>query len=175
MDHTEGGRVARFLRRERTKAGVGFGTFAISVLISVITSIHPLSALIIILLAIGWNVFLFWPEIRSLRIVYPERARTESPIWLYIFSLAALAAVVVMSIRTYELLTNGPRTLTSDEFAQSYISGKHFRIADLVDSNNVIEGRTIEDCWLYGPAVIMGVNEVSLTHLRLSKHHPINS
>jgi hypothetical protein len=156
MDQIDSARNRKFkwLRRERTRGGLGFLAFAGSLFVSTLTNVHPTAAIVIVLVAIIWNVFLFWPEISSLKIVYSERARTESPVWLYIFALASLGAFVCIVILTYYNITESPRRLSAGEFANSNLVGKRLYITDLVDSENVIEGRTFEDCWIYGPAVL---------------------
>jgi hypothetical protein len=75
-------------------------------------------------------------------------------VWLYIFAIGALGMVSFACENIYFSSVHEPALLTSEEFAESYIHGKYFKIADLADSRNIIEGRTFEDCWIYGPAVL---------------------
>ena len=108
----------------------------------------------VIALAVIWNVVLFFPEIRRLTITHPKGSQLESPFWLYMFGIVALGMVVFACTVTYRSMVHEPELLTSEEFAQPYIHGKYFRIADLADANNVIQGRSFEDCYIYGPAVL---------------------
>lgn len=52
---------------------------------------------------------------------------------------------------------------TEDELSNSYIGGQSFYIFDLARRGFRIEGRTFEDCWIYGPAiaVVLGGTYVS--------------
>jgi hypothetical protein len=154
----------RLLATERARAVGAFAVWCFTLWLGAVIPTHPITEAIIPLLPIAATALLFWPEIARLRITYNQKTRNESPAWLYIFALASVLAVTISGVNLYHNLQNQPRTLSLDECAESYISGKHFRIADLADGNNTIEGRTIENCWLYGPAVIMMMDEVSLVH-----------
>lgn len=48
-----------------------------------------------------------------------------------------------------------PRSLPPDVASSRHISNRHFRIIELVDTDNVIRNRVIDDCTLFGPAVLM--------------------
>jgi hypothetical protein len=119
----------------------------------------PFISGLVLLTSIAWVIFLFWPEIKRIRIVN-DPAKTvlsESPAWLYIFAVAAVLAVSVWGGSIYYSVQNAPRILTADEFAEPFIRGKHFRLSDFIAyaGGNVIAGRTFEDCWIYGPAVVV--------------------
>lgn len=120
---------------------------------------HPFVGGLIVLTGVVWLIFLFWPDIKQIRIVRDpaETAASESPGWLYVFAFASLLAVGVWGASIYYSAERLPTVLTADEFAQSDIHGKRFRLVDLVaySGSRVIEGRTFEDCWLYGPAVVL--------------------
>jgi hypothetical protein len=89
-----------------------------------------------------------------LKLTAPRNSVTESPLWLYLFGLASVGLLVFAFVHLYASSVHQPRRLTSTEFAQPYIGEKYFYLADLADANGVIIGRTFEDCWIYGPAVI---------------------
>jgi len=78
--------------------------------------------------------------------------------WLYLLAIACLGLVAIAGVRLYWVIAYQPRRLTGDEFAQAYITNKYFHIYDLVDSHGLIQSRTFEDCWIYGPAVLAGDN-----------------
>lgn len=48
-----------------------------------------------------------------------------------------------------------PRSLPPDMVSSRHISNRNFRIMELVDTDNVIRKRTIEDCTLFGPGVLV--------------------
>lgn len=64
----------------------------------------------------------------------------------------------------YRSIAHEPALLTAEEFSQPYLHGRYFRISELADSNHVIEGRTFEDCYIYGPAVLFAHDNVDLQH-----------
>lgn len=144
----------------RSKLGAGRGGLSVvAYATSVAASIYPLSTgilpVILVLAACAWNAFLFWPEIRTLRIVLPKGAIAQPIGWLYFFALANVGLLLLGGTLSYFKLSHVPRSLTSDEFSQPYISGKYFHIADLADTSKVIAGRTFENDWIYGPAVVV--------------------
>jgi hypothetical protein len=147
------GWLRRKLESRRVRVGLVFGGWAVSIAVTLWTSSHEQMAASALLLAAFWPVYLFWPEIKKLHIIHPKGALLESPVWLYIVALGSLGlvalSVVNLTTRHY------PTLLSADEWAQSYIHGKNFRIADLSDPLNMVVGRTFEDCHIYGPAVIM--------------------
>jgi hypothetical protein len=113
-----------------------------------------LGGVLIILGAVVWNVYLFWPQISALRIVHPKGAVLQSPKWLYIFSVGNILLIAFAFIRLYVLVAHTPAALTKQDFSEPFVRGKYVRIADFADGNNFINGRTFEDCWIYGPAVL---------------------
>jgi hypothetical protein len=142
------------LKSRRTRAAIAVLAYAFAVAVTFYTSRHPYAAFSAIVLAVVWNIYLFWPEIRLLRLTYPRNTQLESPVWLYLFGAAALGLVAYGGWRLYQLQTHSPAALAAEGFAEQYIQGKYLRIADLADADNVIEGRTFEDCHIYGPAVL---------------------
>ncbi len=122
--------------------------------VNLVTSTHPVAAFCIAVLAVLWSAYTFWPEIKALRIIYPRGAPLESPAWLYLFSIASLGVVFIGFYSLYIASTRRPSILTDAEMSRPYIQGKYFKIADLADGENVIVGRTFEDCHIYGPAVL---------------------
>jgi hypothetical protein len=89
-----------------------------------------------------------------LRLAVPKTYLAESPAWLYLFGVASIGLVVFAFASTYIADQHKPDLVSLADFSQMYISGKHFHIADFADSRGIIESRTFEDCWIYGPAVI---------------------
>jgi len=140
--------------------------YAVSLAANFFTSRHPVIGSALIIVAVVGSLYLFWPEITNLRIHNPKNIPTESPLWLYIFGFAAVGMVVVAGGNLYFSSAHAPALLTSEEFAESYVHGKYFKIADLADTQNIIEGRTFEDCWIYGPAVLWPQehNDISLNN-----------
>jgi hypothetical protein len=55
-----------------------------------------------------------------------------------------------------------PTILSASEFASPLIEGKYFRLSELADNHHVIEGRTFQDCWIFGPAVIFPAEKIDL-------------
>jgi hypothetical protein len=43
------------------------------------------------------------------------------------------------------------------------MQGKYFRITQVADANNVIEGRSFENCWIYGPAVLFATEHTDVS------------
>lgn len=89
-----------------------------------------------------------------LRLTVPKNYSAESPFWVYLFGLSSVAMLIFAFAYLYSSTFRQPKLLTLDEFSQAYISGKYFHLADLADSTATISDRTVEDCWVYGPAVI---------------------
>ncbi len=44
------------------------------------------------------------------------------------------------------------------------LSHRSFRIVDLVDNEDILEGRTFEDCTIYGPAILIPLNDNTFSH-----------
>lgn len=118
------------------------------------TAQYPVAAMFIMVAGVAWNIWLFLPEIRAMKIAYPKGTPVSSPAWIYLFGIAAVGLVLFAGVNLYVSVRHSPTSLTSGEFAERYIHGKYIRIAELADANNVIEGRTLEDTWIYGPAVL---------------------
>ena len=116
----------------------------------------------IILLGVVVTIILLWPEIKSFRLIIPKNTQVQSPVWLYIFAIALLTVAVYAVGNLYVFYNSGPRTLSSEDFASPYIHGKYIRIAELADSNSTIVGRTFEDDYIYGPAVLYPHDYVDL-------------
>jgi hypothetical protein len=154
--------VARIIDRAISKRLKGFLSFigwAIGIAVN-FWEHHPVLAILTVLLAVVWPIYLFWPELKLLRITYPKsNAKLESPFWLYIFGLASLMLIGVGGYKLYISTAVAARVLTADEFGQPYISNKFFRIVDLADSNGTISNRTFENDWIYGPAVLFARNK----------------
>src|SRR5262249_55139828 len=131
---------------ERVRCGSAFAGWAAAIAMNSWTAAHPFIALGTIGLALAWTVYLFWPEIASLKVVYPSGARVESPAWLYMFAMVSLFMALSAGVLSYDRISNSPRHISGDEFAKSYLQGGHYYITDFVDSNNLIEGRTFENC-----------------------------
>jgi hypothetical protein len=148
--------MARWLdafKSRRARGGIAVLGYAVSLAVNLFTSNHPITASIAILLAIAWSIYLFWPEIRALKITYPKNDRVESPWWLYIFAISAVLMVAYALAHLYFAFESAPQLISADVFSEQYIHGKHVYVSGFVDGNNNIQGRTFEDCWLYGPAV----------------------
>jgi len=54
--------------------------------------------------------------------------------------------------------------MTVDWKEERYITHRSFRIVDLVGEDDLIMGRTFEDCTIYGPAVLAPLQGVSFEH-----------
>ena len=115
---------------------------------------HPVAGILAITLAVVWTAICFSPELRKCKVVYNERTRNESPVWLYLFAVATLGAVSIGGVHLYESLVHQPVGLTANEFAQPYLQGYSFRIVDLANSDHTIRNKTFENCWIYGPAIL---------------------
>jgi hypothetical protein len=150
------------LKTKGARGGLAVLAYAGSIAASFFTAGHVFVAVASVAVAIAWNVYLFWPEIKRLKIVYPRGTLVESPIWLYIFGVVALGMVGFAFFTTYRSVARQPALLTAVEFSEPYIHGKYFHIAELADSTNVIEGRTFEDCYIYGPVVLYGHDNLDL-------------
>lgn len=152
------GMAARALDLFKSRQARGFLAllaYGFSIAANFLASGHPFIGASICLLAVIVSILLFWKEIRLLRIAYPKgTVKVESPIWLYIFGLIGLGTVLIAGYRIWDASHKRPDVITSDLFSQTYISGKYIRIADFADSNNEIQGRTFEDSYIYGPAVL---------------------
>jgi hypothetical protein len=155
--------VAQLSPKIRTwRAPVSFLAWLVPIIVSFWTSNFSLVALLLAIFAIAVTVFLFWPAITGLRIVHPKNAVLESPIWLYIFAVASLILVCGAFGNLYLSAYRAPRLLSEPEFSSALIEGKYFRISDLADPHHLIFGRTFENCWLYGPAVLAAGNNTDI-------------
>ena len=108
----------------------------------------------IIMATVAIQVLIFLPELRRLRITYPKGTVLESPKWLYLFGIGTILMACALLANAWLSVQSQPRLLDSAEFAQPYLHGKHLKLVDLTGDDNIIEGRTFEDCQFYGPAVI---------------------
>ncbi len=73
-------------------------------------------------------------------------------VMVYFSGVKFRSPIILISEET----SQGVMNLTPSEFAEPYLHGKHFRLTDLIryGSSHIIEDRTFEDCWIYGPAVV---------------------
>ena len=149
-------------KTKRARAGFSVLAYAVSIAITFFTSGHEPTAAALVILAVIFNVYLFWPEIKLLKISYPKSATIESPAWLYMFGLVAIGTLVFAFFTFYQSIAHQPVLLTSQEFAQPYISGKYFKLSELADSKNEIEGRTFEDSYIYGPVVVWAHDNIDI-------------
>jgi len=147
--------IRTLYQTEKVRGAIALSAWCLALWLSAVLPTHPMAVTIIGLTPMVVLLLLFFPEIARLRLQYTERTRNESPIWLYLFALAACGLVVLTGYRFVNSIWNAPTKLSADEFAQPYIQGKYFRITELADSDNIIEGRTFEGCWIYGPAVLV--------------------
>jgi hypothetical protein len=81
---------------------------------------------------------------------------------MYIFGLAATGMLIVACVRLYTSHLRQPVLLNDVEFSQKFIHEKYFRLSSLADADSTIQGRTFEDCWIYGPAVIYGDSSTNI-------------
>ncbi|WP_321477076.1 hypothetical protein [uncultured Paludibaculum sp.] len=134
----------------------GFAVFAYALALAAQyqTAQYPVAAALILIASVLWNAWLFRAQLKALRITYPKGTIVESPIWLYLFAVSAIGMTVAAGCNLYYSNRNCPGPLGSAGFAESYLHGKHIRIAELINPSNQIIGRTIEDSWIYGPAVL---------------------
>ena len=136
------------------RGGLSVAAYAFSLAATFWTAGGWATPIVIVIAACAWNVFLFWPEIKSVRIVVPKGGTAQPVGWLYIFAFVGVGALILDASAIYLRYSHAPRALTSDEFAEPYINAKYFHLADLADANNFIAGRTFENDWIYGPAVV---------------------
>jgi hypothetical protein len=141
-------------RLEKMRGLAAFVGWCIAVAIDLVMGNHPMAGLLPILLAVVWTAICFSPELRKCRVVYTERTRNERPLWLYLFAGVSLCAVLLGGVQLYATLAHKPVGLTANEFAQPYLRGYSFRLVDLASSDHYIRNKTLEDCWIYGPAII---------------------
>lgn len=47
---------------------------------------------------------------------------------------------------------------------ERHITHRSFRIVDLVGDEYIIRGRTFEDCTIYGPAVVVPLDQIAFEH-----------
>lgn len=149
--------------------------YTTSIAANFVTSSRPGGAwigMLLVALAIVWNVYLFWPEIKALRIVYPPNAHVAKPGWLYCFAAAALFSVLFGIYRLYTTTAHLPTSVTGDEFAQPYIRGKFVRMTDFADAQNMVIGRTFEDSYIYGPVTLYGMSDLTVSHAWFSAGSP---
>jgi len=160
-------------RSRNVRALCGFVGWAVSIAVTSWTASRPLLGSAAIILAAIFPVYLFWPELKRLRITYPKNHQMDSPGWLYIIGIGSLGLVLFAFANLYLSVHNRPSVLSADEWSQQFIHGKYFRIVDLVDANNVIEHRTFEDCYIYGPAVLYGTEHSTIinNHFASSPEH----
>jgi hypothetical protein len=154
------------LQTERARGFLAVVGWVLAIWIAPMPETHPFFSAVASFAAIVFTALLFWPEIRSLRVTYNQQTRNESPIWLYLFACVSLVAVVLSGVKLYWSQKNRPQRMTASDFSSLYLQGKRLYLADLVGPDNMIEGRTFEDCWIYGPAVI-----VAATGTDLSENH----
>lgn len=157
-----------YLRRSRWVKGLATVIFSgISISTNFLLSGHLITAFVLTCFSIAVGVFFFWEDLKRLKIVYPKNTGiVESPAWLYLFALLGIGCLALSGIRVYMATQNMPRALTADDFAQPYVRGKYVKIEDYADPQSVIEGRTFEDSWIYGPAVLylMGTSHLDQNH-----------
>jgi hypothetical protein len=67
-----------------------------------------------------------------------------------------MVSVVLVSHNLY--VNKRPNFATPDELIPSILQNKAFRLVDLTRESLVIQGRTFENCDIYGPAVVFQVN-----------------
>lgn len=159
-------KLREWIKTKRARGEFAMVAYGVSLAVNFFTSGRALAAFGTVVLAAVISVFLFWPELKRLRITYPKGTYVESPGWLYIFGLAVIAAFVFASYRLYESTATKPRAVTADLYAQQYIHGQYIRLSDFVDPNNEIVGRTFEDDYIYGPVAIALVdhNDIGLSN-----------
>ncbi len=145
--------IRSILKSHNIKGVFSLLGYAVAVGVTFWTSNSPWAGLAVIFLAVLFNLYLFWPQIKLLRIVHPKNSVLESLGWLYVFGLASVALVLTGFFNLY-LSLKKPGRLTDLEFSQPYLSDKYIRLADLADAHEVIEGRVFNECWIYGPAVV---------------------
>jgi hypothetical protein len=147
---------------KQKRGGLSVLAYFVSLAVNFFISNHPYVGIGLIIFAVIFNLYLFWPEIKLLRIAYPKGSQLESPRWLYLFGVAALGMVGLAIFLFYQAAAHNPEALSTEIFPEHYIHGKYLRIAELADSRGVIEGRTFDDCWIYGPAVLHPVQYINI-------------
>jgi hypothetical protein len=150
-------RTIGILRQEKLRGMLAFfGSFCVPIALTFMTTNHLFWGFLLLSLGPAWAIFVFWPELKRLRITYNERTRTESPMWLYLFALASCLSIGLAWYLFYVSIEHAPTVLTPQEFAEPLVEHKYFHIADFADIHHVIADRDFEDCWIYGPAVLAG-------------------
>lgn len=54
--------------------------------------------------------------------------------------------------------------MAADWKEERHLTHRSFRIVDLVEDDDIIEGRIFEDCTIYGPAVLAPLNDNTFSH-----------
>jgi hypothetical protein len=83
------------------------------------TSNHPWLGFGCVMLSMVWGVFLFWPELNRLRIVYPKGSVVESPRWLYAFGIVGALMVGLSFANLYLSTMRLPEMLSDTELSQA--------------------------------------------------------
>jgi len=118
--------MGKWLKTRRARAGFSFFGFWISIASNFLLGNHIVIACGLAVLAALFTVYLFWPELRMLKLTAPRNSVTESPLWLYLFGLASVGLLVFAFVHLYASSVHQPRRLTSTEFAQPYIGENIF-------------------------------------------------
>ena len=156
-------RVVDVLQKRKLKGPLALLSYALSIAINLMGHTSPLLACLCIGLAVAWTIYLFLPDIKKLKIVHPKGTVVESPGWMYIFAISAIVMAIFAIYKVYSSAKYQPTGITAREFSQQYISGKYFHVYELAGADNVIEGRTFEDCWIYGPAVLATTSNTNIS------------
>ena len=154
------------LLSERTRGSLAaFGWF-LSVGTTFMTSAHPFMAALVMFAGIVWVLIFFGPEITRLRVVTndTELEQFKYPYWLISVSISLLLSVGFVALIFYASIMHQPVGLTDNEFARPYLKGYNLRLEDLADAAQVIHDRTFEDCWIYGPAIVVGYSDNFFRH-----------
>lgn len=141
--------------QSRSARGVfSFSGWCIAVAVSFWTSNHPWATFWTCALSLLWPMYLFGPEIKKLKLTRGKNDIVESPVWLYLFGVASVVLGLFAIYHLWDANRSLPEILTDAEMAQPYIHGKFLTLSQFVNTDNRIEGRTFEDCSIYGPLVM---------------------
>jgi len=79
------------------------------------------------------------------------------PVVILPIAIATAAGVFALGI-CLRIATQLRPIATVSDLSKNHITHRTFRLVDLVAEDRIIRNRTIENCVIYGPAVIIGMN-----------------
>jgi hypothetical protein len=146
-------RLWTFLQTEKARGAGAIFIFFASLWMGAEMSIHPVLVIIAVVGCIAGPLILFAPEIARLKVVYDERTRNESPVWLYLYAIATIGVVAVLGVGLYRSAAL-PQPLTFDDELQTYMHDRSVYVTDLVRTEPIVHDKIFENVTFVGPAVV---------------------